>query len=125
MLTGKARACCPTCGPIEVAAAEITILPCPDTSTNLYRCRCPRCGSAIVKDAGPAVVTLLLRASANVDRWQEPSNDQALSIGDWFELDIADGRATIEANATSPPRARSNHGSPSSTGTPSTSTSAR
>ena len=29
------------------------------------------------KDAGPAVVTLLLRAGANVGHWQEPSNDQA------------------------------------------------
>ena len=77
MSIGNVRAGCPTCGPIEVAAAEITILSCLDTSTNLYRFRCPRCGSAIVKDAGPAAVTLLLRAGANVGHWQEPSNHQS------------------------------------------------
>ncbi|MEO5840396.1 MAG: hypothetical protein ABIQ73_11900 [Acidimicrobiales bacterium] len=39
----------------------------------MYRFRCPGCSSWTVKDAGPGVISLLLRGGARVERWQQPS----------------------------------------------------
>ena len=38
----------------------------------MYRFRCPVCAAWKVKDAGPGVISLLLRGGARVVRWQQP-----------------------------------------------------
>ena len=36
-----------------------------------YRFRCPRCASVTVREAGPNVITLLLRNGAKVEHWRD------------------------------------------------------
>ena len=38
----------------------------------MYRFRCLVCSTWTVKDAGPGVISLLLRAGAEVERWRQP-----------------------------------------------------
>ncbi len=71
-MTGIVRASCPTCGDIEVRAGEVTVRCCAETMQNTYRFRCPICSSWTVKDAGPSVVVLLLRAGAQAESWRLP-----------------------------------------------------
>jgi hypothetical protein len=66
------RASCPTCSEVEVRGEDFTIRCCIETMRSMYRFRCPRCASWTVKDAGPGVITLLLRAGARVERWRQP-----------------------------------------------------
>jgi len=66
------RASCPTCGEVEVAGAGFTLLCCIETMQSMYRFRCPVCATWTVKDAGPGVISLLLRGGARVVRWQQP-----------------------------------------------------
>ena len=72
MKTARVRASCPTCGEVEVCGTEFTILCCIETMQTIYRFRCSSCASWTVKDAGPGVITLLLRAGARVERWRQP-----------------------------------------------------
>lgn len=37
---------------------------------SVYRFRCPRCATWTVKNAGPNVITLLLRNGARVEHWR-------------------------------------------------------
>ena len=39
---------------------------------NTYRFRCPECSLWTVRDAGPSVVTLLLRSGAQIEDWRPP-----------------------------------------------------
>ena len=66
------RASCPNCREVEVLGADFTIRCCIETMRSMYRFRCPTCASWTVKDAGPGVITLLLRAGARVERWRQP-----------------------------------------------------
>ncbi len=66
MMSGRVRTKCDRCGVIDVAAVDVTIIPIIATIENIYRFRCPRCAEWNVKDAGPAVVGLLLRAGVRV-----------------------------------------------------------
>jgi hypothetical protein len=66
MMTGRVRAVCSTCGPIEVRAVDITIIANQLTAKNTYRFCCPHCYTSTVQDAGPTSVMLLLRAGATL-----------------------------------------------------------
>ena len=66
------RASCPTCHEVEVSGETFTIRGCIETMRSMYRFRCPSCSSWTVKEAGPGVIALLLRAGARVERWRQP-----------------------------------------------------
>jgi hypothetical protein len=72
MMTGVVHASCPSCGVVECPASEVTIRCCAEAMQNTYRFRCPECSMWTVKDAGPSVVTLLLRSGAQVESWRLP-----------------------------------------------------
>ena len=91
MLFGRVRVVCPTCGPVEVRGADVTVLSRLEEMRSLYRFDCPTCSASIVRSAGPGIVTMLLRAGAQVerrhpslaldarpDRWVAPLNNDDL-----------------------------------------------
>jgi hypothetical protein len=53
-----------------VRGSEITIRCRLETMETVYRFRCPVCASWTVKNAGPNVITLLLRNGAGVEHWR-------------------------------------------------------
>ena len=71
MKSGSLLASCPDCGQVQVPGASITIRCRVETRESVYRFRCPRCTRWTVKNAGPNVITLLLRNGAQVERWED------------------------------------------------------
>lgn len=72
MESATVRASCPTCGEVELAGVDFTLRCCIETMQSMYRFRCPVCSAWTVKDAGPGVISLLLRGGARVERWMQP-----------------------------------------------------
>jgi hypothetical protein len=72
VIAGRVPTCCPTCGPVDVRGADITVLSRVDLLQNVYPFECPTCSASVVRRASPSVVTLLLRAGAQVERWPRP-----------------------------------------------------
>jgi len=69
---GDVGASCPTCGRIDLSVRDITVRCCDDTMEHSYRFRCPVCATWTVNDASASVLTLLVRAGAEVERWRLP-----------------------------------------------------
>ena len=103
MITGKVRVTCPTCGPVHVRGADITVLSRPEILQNVYRFECPVCSASIVREAGPNLVTLLLRAGARAKRWPQllPLDDRADPIRPPFtKADLIAYRQKLECLPT-------------------------
>jgi hypothetical protein len=69
-MSGFLRASCSACGEVEVRGADVTIRCRVETMESVYHFRCPRCASWTVNNAGPNVITLLLRNGARVEHWR-------------------------------------------------------
>lgn len=99
MQPGTVRASCPACGPVEVKGPDITIRCRVETMRSMYLFQCPGCASWRVKDAGPNVITLLLRNGAQVEHWRHPAelverpDDSAAPLN---EVDLAGFLAALE-----------------------------
>ena len=66
-MSGMVWASCPTCGPIDVSAADITIVPGAATIDNVYRFQCPSCAAWVMRDAPASVAMTLLQAGSIVE----------------------------------------------------------
>jgi hypothetical protein len=99
MMSGSLRASCPACGEVEVRGVDVTIRCRVETRESRYRFQCPRCERWAVKNAGPNVITLLLRNGARVERWShalELDGHPDQSVAPLNEADLAGFLAFLE-----------------------------
>jgi len=69
----RIRASCERCGDVELRVGDVTVRVCIDDDAGSYVFRCPGCAMAVVKDAEPRVVELLLASGVDVDYWTRPA----------------------------------------------------
>ena len=82
-----------------VQGADITIRCRLETMETVYRFRCPVCASWTVKNAGPNVITLLLRNGARVEHWRpvlELDEQPVSSLAPLSEADLSAFLAALE-----------------------------
>ena len=69
----RIRASCADCGDVELQVDDVTVRVCADDNAGSYTFRCPRCDKAVVKDAEPRVVDLLLASGVSMTTWSLPA----------------------------------------------------
>ena len=69
----RIRATCETCGDVELRIHDVTVRLCLDDDAGSYVFRCPGCAMAVVKDAEPRVVDLLVASGVGIDYWTRPA----------------------------------------------------
>jgi len=67
------RASCPECGDVELTTVDVTVRVCSDDNQGSYSFRCPACRMAVVKQAEPRIVELLVASGVNLDTWRLPA----------------------------------------------------
>jgi hypothetical protein len=67
------RASCPTCGDVQLTAADLTVRVCSDDERGTYCFRCPECEHAVVKDASARIVDLLVSSGVRKEVWRLPA----------------------------------------------------
>lgn len=68
----RIRASCGDCGDVELRVGDVEVRVCADDNAGTYVFRCPRCAMAVVKDAEPRVVDLLLASGVAMTTWSMP-----------------------------------------------------
>jgi hypothetical protein len=71
MATIKAE--CQSCGAVRLRVSDLTVRVCADDDRGAYRFRCPRCASAVVHDATPAICALLVSVGVREEVWRLPA----------------------------------------------------
>jgi hypothetical protein len=71
MATIKAE--CQRCGAVRLRVSDLTVRVCADDDRGAYRFRCPRCASAVVHDASPAICALLVSVGVREEVWRLPA----------------------------------------------------
>lgn len=69
----RIRASCAECGDVELRVDDVQVRVCADDNAGTYVFRCPSCTMAVVKDAEPRVVDLLVASGVEVTRWALPA----------------------------------------------------
>ena len=69
----RIRASCEHCGDVELKVRDVQVRVCIDDDTGSYVFRCPGCAMAVVKDAEPRVVELLVASGVDVAYWARPA----------------------------------------------------
>ena len=69
----RIRASCGDCGDVELSVADVEVRVCTDDNAGSDVFRCPSCDMAVVKDAEPRVVDLLLASGVTLSTWSAPS----------------------------------------------------
>lgn len=118
----RIRASCADCGDVELCVNDVEVRVCTDDNAGSYVFRCPSCDMAVVKDAEPRVVDLLLASGVSLTTWTVPAelresrasgpafthddlldfHDQ-LGQDDWFERlvdGVSDGNADSATDHT-------------------------
>ncbi len=67
------RANCPSCGDVQLKAADLTVRVCSDDDTGSYCFRCPSCERAVAKDASRRIVDLLVSSGVRLQVWRRPA----------------------------------------------------
>jgi hypothetical protein len=67
------RASCPDCGDVELTTRDVQVRVCAEDSRGSYLFRCPACDMAVVKDAEPRIVDLLVAAGVRMSVWRLPA----------------------------------------------------
>jgi hypothetical protein len=67
------KAECPSCGAVRLRVNDLTVRVCVDDSRGTYLFRCPRCSSAVVHDATPAICALLVSVGVREEAWSLPA----------------------------------------------------
>lgn len=83
------RACCPSCGPVDLSTDDIVVL----SERSAYRFRCNHCGASTASDARPDVIDLLVAVGVRAERFAGDSFTEAditrlaslLDSPTWFE----------------------------------------
>ena len=92
MLFGKVVwTSCPICGDVDVRAGAVTILSYVEAELNVYAFVCPKCKAPISIEATGDIVTMLLRAGAQVGSWPPPTfnagpitEDELIEFHQWL-----------------------------------------
>jgi hypothetical protein len=71
MATIKAE--CEGCGAVRLRVSDLTVRVCADDERGAYRFRCPRCATAVVHDATPAICALLVSVGVREEVWHLPA----------------------------------------------------
>ena len=104
VMSGIVRVSCPGCGEIEVRADEITVRACSELAQNIYRFRCDRCETFVIKDASPSTVQLLIRAGVRIDPWRPSTGQRELRNDPPIHIDeLIDFHFELEALPTADP----------------------
>ncbi len=69
----RIRASCADCGDVELCVSDVEVRVCTDDNAGSYVFRCPSCNMAVVKDAEPRVVDLLLASGVSLTTWTVPA----------------------------------------------------
>ena len=69
----RIRASCADCGDVELRVDDVQVRICADDNAGSYVFRCPQCDMAVVKDAEPRVVDLLLASGVALTTWSLPA----------------------------------------------------
>jgi hypothetical protein len=69
----RIRASCGDCGDVELCVRDVEVRVCTDDNAGSYVFRCPSCDMAVVKDAEPRVVDLLLASGVSLTTWSVPA----------------------------------------------------
>lgn len=69
----RIRASCGDCGDVELRVHDVVVRVCADDNAGSYVFRCPSCDMAVVKDAEPRVVDLLLASGVSMTTWHIPA----------------------------------------------------
>lgn len=69
----RIRASCADCGDVELRVGDVQVRVCADDNAGSYVFRCPVCDMAVVKEAEPRVVDLLVASGVEVTTWALPA----------------------------------------------------
>jgi len=67
------RATCADCGDVELTTADVRVRVCLEDNSGSYHFRCPRCQMAVVKQAEPRIVDLLVASGVELSTWSLPA----------------------------------------------------
>jgi hypothetical protein len=67
------KASCPSCGDVELTAAQVRLVVCTVADWSYYSFKCDQCSDEVRKPAGTEVVSLLRTGGVKVERWTVPS----------------------------------------------------
>ena len=85
-MNAKVQLACPTCGPVEIDAATISVARRLDAIDATYRFECSQCGAPITRHANPDDAVLLLRAGAHVELRPSVTDDVVIMLTDEAEI---------------------------------------
>jgi len=87
------KASCPTCGDVELTAAQVRLVVCTVSDWSYYSFTCDQCSDEVRKPAGAEVVSLLRTGGVRPERWTVPAealeNHEGPVIGYDDVLDFA------------------------------------
>jgi hypothetical protein len=83
----RIRASCSDCGDVELRVDDVQVRICADDNAGSYVFRCPRCDMAVVKEAEPRVVDLLLASGVAMTTWSLPAELDERRAGPAFTHD--------------------------------------
>lgn len=67
------KASCPTCGDVELTAAQVRLVVCTVSDWSYYSFTCDQCSDEVRKPAGAEVVSLLRTGGVRAERWTVPA----------------------------------------------------
>ncbi len=83
----RIRASCGDCGDVELRVDDVHVRVCEDDNAGTYVFRCPRCTMAVVKEAEPRVVDLLVASGVELTHWSLPAELRERRNGPAFTHD--------------------------------------
>ncbi len=83
----RIRASCSDCGDVELRVGDVQVRVCRDDDAGSYVFRCPHCTMAVVKEAEPRVVDLLIASGVDVTHWSMPAELTERRVGATFTHD--------------------------------------
>ncbi len=96
----RIRASCSDCGDVELKVDDVSVRVCIDDNNGTYVFRCPSCTMAVVKDAEPRVVDLLVASGVSLTHWTLPAELRESRPGPRFTHDdLLDFHHLLEGDA--------------------------
>ena len=91
------KATCPTCGEVELTAADLTLMVCSQAPLSYYAFRCPACVKEIRKPADDHIISLLVSGGVRATSWAVPAEALETHTGGRISYDeLLDFALTME-----------------------------
>ena len=81
------RANCPSCGDVQLKAADLTVRVCSDDERGSYTFRCPDCTMPVAGYASRRIVDLLVGSGVRMQGWRLPAELLEVHRGPTFVPD--------------------------------------